>query len=55
MRAFAALTALAAPLGLHSQPAECAVHSGDHAAAAAVAGQLAGQQYNSIILPLYSG
>jgi hypothetical protein len=40
MRAFAALSALAAPLGLQSQPAKCAVHSGDHAAAAAVAGQL---------------
>jgi hypothetical protein len=38
MRAFAALTALAAPLGLHSQPAKCAVHSWDHATA--VAGQL---------------
>jgi hypothetical protein len=40
MQAFAALTALAAPLGLHSQPAKCAIHSGDHAAATAVAGQL---------------
>jgi hypothetical protein len=40
MRAFAALTALAVPLGLHSQPAKCAVHSGDHATAAAIAGQL---------------
>jgi hypothetical protein len=40
MRGFAALTALAAPLGLHSQPAKCAVHSGDHAAATSAAGQL---------------
>jgi hypothetical protein len=40
MWAFPALTALAAPLGLHSQPAKCAVQSGDHAAATAVAGQL---------------
>jgi hypothetical protein len=35
-----AWTTLAAPLGLHSQPAKCAVHSADHATAAAVAGQL---------------
>jgi hypothetical protein len=40
MRAFATLTALAAPVGLHSQPCKCAVHSGDHTAANAVAGQL---------------
>jgi hypothetical protein len=40
MRAFAALTALADPLSLHSQPAKCAVHSGDHAAATTVASQL---------------
>jgi hypothetical protein len=40
MQAFAALTALAAPLGLRSQPAKCAVHSVDPAAAAAVASQL---------------
>jgi hypothetical protein len=36
MQAFA----LAAPLGLHYQPAKCAVISRKHAAAAAIAGQL---------------
>jgi hypothetical protein len=40
VRAFATLMALAAPLGHHSQPCKCAVHSGDHTAANAVAGQL---------------
>jgi hypothetical protein len=40
MRAFAALMALAAPLGLHCHPAKCAVHSADHAAATAIAHQL---------------
>jgi hypothetical protein len=40
MWVFAALTALAAPLGPHSQPAKCAVHSGYHATSTAVAGQL---------------
>jgi hypothetical protein len=38
-RTFAA-TALAAPLNLRCQPAKCAVHSADHAAATAVVGQL---------------
>jgi hypothetical protein len=40
MQAFTALTALAALLGIYSQPAKCAVHFGDHAAATAVADQL---------------
>jgi hypothetical protein len=37
MRAYQALTALAAPLGLHAQPATCAVYSEEAAAATAVA------------------
>jgi hypothetical protein len=37
MRAFQALTALAAPIGLCAQPDKCAVYSGDSAAAASVA------------------
>jgi hypothetical protein len=37
MRAFHALTALAAPLGLRAQPVKCAVYSEDTAAAASVA------------------
>jgi hypothetical protein len=40
MQAFVALTALAAPLGLHTQPAKSAVYSTDGAAAASVAGHL---------------
>jgi hypothetical protein len=40
MRAFHALTALAAPLGLCAQPVKCAVYSGDTAAAASVAAAL---------------
>jgi hypothetical protein len=40
MWAFAALTALAAPLGLHCHPGTCTVHSADHAATTAIAGQL---------------
>jgi hypothetical protein len=40
MRAFHALTALAAPLGLRAQPAKCAVYSEDTAAAASVAAAL---------------
>jgi hypothetical protein len=37
MRAFYALTALAAPLGLRAQPVKCAVYFEDTAAAASVA------------------
>jgi hypothetical protein len=37
MRAFRALTALAAPLGLLAQPVKCTVYSEDTAAAASVA------------------
>jgi hypothetical protein len=40
MQTFAAFTALAAPLSLHSQPAKCVVCSTDHAATTAIAGQL---------------
>jgi hypothetical protein len=39
MRAFATITTLSAPLGLRTQPAKCAVHSGDHAAATAIVDQ----------------
>jgi hypothetical protein len=40
MSAFGTLTALAAPLGLHTQPVKCAVYSTDDAAAASVASHL---------------
>jgi hypothetical protein len=40
MQAFVALTFLAAPLGLHAKPTECAVCSRDHAATATIAEQL---------------
>jgi hypothetical protein len=40
MQAFAAFTALAAPLGLHAQQAKSAVYSEDAAAAAFVTGHL---------------
>jgi hypothetical protein len=40
MQAFAALTALAARLSLHTQPAKCAVYSTDGAATASVASHL---------------
>jgi hypothetical protein len=40
MRAFHALTALAAPLGLRAQPVKCAVYSEDTAAAVSVAAAL---------------
>jgi hypothetical protein len=40
MRAFHALTALAAPFGLRAQPVKCAVYSEDTATAASVAAAL---------------